>query len=60
MDPVQSVLAAKTAALQFKVQMALLDKRLQVLRQQGQVVQRLLQPTGGPSAERGQRLDLKG
>ncbi len=60
MDAVQSVMAAKEAALQFQVQMALLRKQLQTMEQQGQMMNQLLQKPSGVAPDRGQHLDTHG
>ncbi len=60
-DPVQSVMQAKQAALQQKLQLAVLDKKLETLEQQGQLIQRLLQGNRrGVAPGRGGALDLQG
>ena len=60
-DPVQSVMQAKQAALQQKLQLAVLDKKLDMLEQQGELIQRLLQGNRrGVVPGRGTRLDLQG
>jgi len=60
-DPVQSVMQAKQAALQQKLQLAVLDKKLDMLEQQGQLIQRLLQENRrGAVLGRGGTLDLQG
>ncbi len=60
-DPVQNVMQAKQAAMQQKLQLAVLDKQLELMEQQGQMIHRLLQSNRrGVVPGRGAALDVQG
>gem|GEM_PF-5876354 len=60
-DAVQSVMQAKEAAMHQKLQLAVLDKQLELMEQQGQLIDQLLQSNRrGAVPDRGAALDLQG